>query len=146
MEPSISQIDPGRLKHLEMLQAVITRMASNSFLVKGWSLTLFSAILVAGAKESSSVLWIAIVPVVSFWILDGFFLRQERLYRGLYDHIRSQPLDSPTDFSMSTHETVGVASWPIMIFSKTSFLFHFPLLLVLGIVFYFLTFYSCSCC
>jgi len=34
----------AKLKHLEMIQDVIKRMASNSFLLKGWSLTLVVAL------------------------------------------------------------------------------------------------------
>jgi len=30
-------------KHLELIQGVITRMAGNSFLIRGWSVTLVSA-------------------------------------------------------------------------------------------------------
>jgi len=33
-----------KLKHLEMLQGVINRMANNSFLLKGWSVVLISAL------------------------------------------------------------------------------------------------------
>jgi len=29
----------NKIKHLEMLQNVIARMASNSFIIKGWSVT-----------------------------------------------------------------------------------------------------------
>ena len=34
-----------KIKHLEMIQAVIVRMGNNSFLLKGWSVTLISAYL-----------------------------------------------------------------------------------------------------
>ncbi|MEN9503463.1 MAG: hypothetical protein RI964_2748 [Pseudomonadota bacterium] len=45
-QPAVAvAMHPDRLKHLEMLQQVITRMASNSFLIKGWSITLISALL-----------------------------------------------------------------------------------------------------
>jgi hypothetical protein len=35
-------------KHLELIQAVISRMAGNSFLLKGWSVTLAAALLALG--------------------------------------------------------------------------------------------------
>lgn len=38
MSATVNSIDAGRLKHLEMLQQTIVRMANNSFLVKGWSI------------------------------------------------------------------------------------------------------------
>ena len=36
-----------KLKYLEMIQEIIKRMASNSFLLKGWSVTFASAIIEA---------------------------------------------------------------------------------------------------
>lgn len=130
------QINTGRLKHLEMLQQVISRMASNSFLVKGWSVTLLSAILVLTTKDKVYVLgWVAVIPVAVFWLLDGFFLRQERLFRKLYDRYRSQPQDTPTDFNMDTSIVSNeVDPWGKVTFSKTLRMFHGGLAIVLGIV------------
>lgn len=135
-QQNVPQINAGRLKHLEMLQQVIARMASNSFLVKGWSVTLLSAILVLTAKDKVYVLgWIAVIPVAAFWLLDGFFLRQERLFRRLYDRYRSQPQDTPTDFSMDTSLVSNeVESWSKVTCSKTLRIFHGGLVVVLGIV------------
>ena len=135
-QPNAPQINTGRLKHLEMLQQIITRMASNSFLVKGWSVTLLSAILVLTARDKVyAIAWIALVPIAAFWLLDGFFLRQERLFRKLYDRYRGQPQDTPTDFSMDTvivaHEVGG---WGKVTASKTLLIFHGGLAVVLGIV------------
>lgn len=38
-------MEEARLEHLKMIQTVITRMAQNSFLLKGWSVTLVSAMI-----------------------------------------------------------------------------------------------------
>jgi hypothetical protein len=126
-------IDSGRLKHLEIVQQVITRMAGNSFFLKGWSVTLLSAILAIAVKDSlNRMIWIAFVPVSMFWILDGYFLRQERLYRKLWDHVRAQNQEIATDFSMDTSEIAPqVASWLRVSFSKTLLIFHGTLLVVL---------------
>lgn len=85
-QPS-TDMHPQRLKHLEMLQQIISRMANNSFLIKGWSLTLISAILTfsTATKDITQsnmyfVLLIALLPALAFWYLDAYFLRQERLY------------------------------------------------------------------
>ena len=34
-----------KLKHLELVQSVINRMASNSFMLKGWAVTLVAGIV-----------------------------------------------------------------------------------------------------
>lgn len=123
-------INSGRLKHLEMLQQVITRMANNSFLVKGWSITLISALLALATKDKIQLMaYVAILPWLAFWMLDGFFLHQERLFRRLFDHYRVQPQDMATDFSMDTRlkdvkDKPTVQSWPRVMFSKTLLIFH----------------------
>ena len=91
----------SKLEHLKMLQAVITRMAGNSFQVKTWCITLTSALLALSAKDARFMVFVAYLPVLMFWWLDAFFLRQERLYRELYDHVRTSDKDE-SDFSMKT--------------------------------------------
>jgi hypothetical protein len=65
-------------------------MASNSFMMKGWSITLVVATLLL--KGSKYQVPIALIPLFSFWVLDAYFLRQERLYRKLYEWIISNRL------------------------------------------------------
>lgn len=80
----------NKLKHLEFIQGVINRLASNSFHMKGWSVVLVAAILVLLAREGRlDAAFIAFGPALVFWGLDGYFLWQERLYRALYDHVRT---------------------------------------------------------
>ena len=43
----------NKRKHLEFIQSVIARMNSNSFLIKGWSITLVSALFALAAKDSN---------------------------------------------------------------------------------------------
>jgi hypothetical protein len=126
-------IDAGRLKHLEMIQQVISRMASNSFLVKGWSVTLLSVILAIAVKnEIKAMAWVALLPCIMFWALDGYFLRQERLFRKLWDRCREQSQENSTDFNMNTSVVDGeFASWLAASFSKTLFIFHGVLMLIL---------------
>ena len=78
-----------KFRHLQFIQGVINRLASNSFQMKGWSVVLVAAVLVLLARQSRlDASFIAAVPVVVFWGLDGYFLWQERLFRALYDHVR----------------------------------------------------------
>jgi hypothetical protein len=81
--------EDGR-KHLEFTQQVIARMANNSFSLKAWSVTLLAAIFALAAdKANTTTLWVAVLPLFVFWILDAYFLGQERLYRALYNKIRT---------------------------------------------------------
>src|SRR5262245_20865773 len=114
----------NKIKHLEMIQLIINRMANNSFLVKAWCVTLVAAILTLSAKDSDKrFIAVAYYPVLMFWILDGYFLHQERLFRKLYDYVRNQPEES-VDFSMDTKSFRKVVTWAGAFFSKTSLLFY----------------------
>ena len=80
------------IKHLEITQGVINRLANNSFLIKGWSMAILAAAMLFLARvESVNSVYLTLsfaIPVISFWILDGYFLWQERLFRGIYNDIR----------------------------------------------------------
>lgn len=76
-------------KHLDFIQQVISRMASNEFLLKGWSVTLVTAVLAAAASTRGPIVaWTATLPTLVFWSLDAYFLFLERCYRNLYDEVR----------------------------------------------------------
>jgi hypothetical protein len=115
----------NKIKHLEMIQNVVTRMAGNSFLLKGWSVTLVSALIaLSAAGTDRRFMLIAFFPSIMFWILDGYFLRQERLFRKLYDNVR-QSTETSVDFSMNTAPFARDVSPLIgVIFSQTLILFY----------------------
>lgn len=129
-------IDAGRLKHLEIIQQVITRMASNSFLLKGWSVTLLAAILAIAVKDKIyTMILIGYLPCIMFWMLDGYFLRQEKLFRKLWDLRRVENHELSTDFNMDTSIVAKeVTSWFRVCFSKTLIIFHGTLLVLLSLI------------
>lgn len=72
-------------KHLDHLQGVITRHNSNSFVIKGWTITIVTAIFaLAGTWKEPILAIIALVPILVFWILDSFYLANERCFVSLY--------------------------------------------------------------
>lgn len=74
------------LKEIEIIQNIINRMASNSFIIKGWAITLVVATLLLKGTEKYQVC-IAFIPLLAFWFLDAYFLWQERMYRKLYEWV-----------------------------------------------------------
>ena len=115
------------VKHLEMTQAVINRLGRNSFLLKSWSMTILVAAMVLIARENLQNQYFVLVlllPVVGFWILDGYFLWQEQLFRQVYEEVRQQ---SDTDFKMDIgkHRDKPKCSWISAIFSVTLIIFYF---------------------
>ncbi|VEN73730.1 conserved membrane hypothetical protein [Candidatus Desulfarcum epimagneticum] len=111
--------------HLDMIQAVVNRLAHCSFLLKGWSVILASALFALGARGHNPVFAaLAGFPALAFWGLDGYFLRQERLFRKLYDHVRLLN-EADVDFSMDVSGLQSqVDPWLRVAFSKTLSAFH----------------------
>lgn len=81
-------MDEQKVKHLEMIQSIITRMNQNSFMLKGWMITIVSALLAIYAdKGNIAYLLVAIFPILVIWFLDAYYLQQERKFRGIYNDI-----------------------------------------------------------
>ena len=122
-------------KHLEFIQGVINRMGQNSFLIKGWTITLVSALFALAAKDSNiKFVIVAYFPTIVFWILDGYFLYQERIFRKLYDTTRIQEM---VDYSLNTKEVDnGLTDWINAIFSKTILLLYGTMLTTIIIIMY----------
>ena len=111
--------------HLEMIQGVVNRLSHNSFLLKGWSVVLVSAMFALAAKDNQLFfVYLTYFPTISFWCLDGYFLHQERLFRKIYDRVRKLPKNK-IDFSMNTEVVKSeVAPWHKTTLSKTLVLFY----------------------
>jgi len=76
------------IKHLEFIQNAITRMNTNSFQIKQWTITLVSAMLaISVSTKNDYFILAAIFPAIMFWFLDAFYLTQERKFRGLYNDV-----------------------------------------------------------
>lgn len=76
-------MSPEEIKHLEFIQNVITRMNTNSFQIKGWSIVIASALLAVYASNQNNYFFLAAVfPTLVFWFLDAYYLSQERKFRG----------------------------------------------------------------
>lgn len=79
-------------KEIDLIQNVINRMANNSFLLKGWLVSLVVVVLALTkdtivATELSYFNLILLLPVVVFWYLDASFLHREKCYRKLYEWV-----------------------------------------------------------
>ena len=134
-------------KELDLIQGVITRMASNSFEVKKWLIGILTALIVFDKTEllggNQNLAWILFLPILSFWYLDAFFLKTEKLYREMYKWVvmyRNQTGNYLYDLNSMTRVTPGYQK-PVplkqdriidVMFSKTILPFYlFPFLFVL---------------
>jgi signal transduction histidine kinase len=136
-----------KAKHLEMIQSVIERMGNNSFLIKGWNITLVSAIFVIAFQDKDKIIafW-TLFPAIIFWLLDGFYLWQERLLRCLYDHVRKLN-EKKIDFSMDTSQVRDIKirgrknTWINAVLSRTLFPFHGGMVIAIAVVALIFTFF-----
>lgn len=91
---------------LEQIQNVIDRQASNSFRIKGWTVTLVVAVLLFRSKDV--YLLVAFIPLIGFWYLDAYYLRQEKLFRKLYDKRRTEDTETRAElFDMNLAQVDG---------------------------------------
>jgi len=122
-----------KIEHLKMIQGIVNRLANCSFLLKGWSVVIVSALFALASKDSHTLfILVALLPAIAFWVLDGYFLWQERLYRKLYDAIRKMPDSDETDFSMNISPFFSeVDSWQKVIISKTLLIYHGAILITI---------------
>ena len=120
----------NKRKHLEFIQGVITRMAGNLFFLRGWTITLLVALLALFMKgiDSEHMIYL-LVLIFIFWILDGYFLSQERLLRALYNHVRKLE-EEKIDFSMDTNAFKKYKENTLVysMFSPTLLVFYVPLI------------------
>ena len=126
------------IKHLEIIQGVINRLANNSFLIKSWSMTIISAAILFISRNqnySEYIILSFLIPVLGFWILDGYFLWQERIFRGIYNDVRTQ---ESTDFEMSISSQTKKIKWIKAVFSKTLNIFYLIEISFIGITFFIL--------
>lgn len=129
------------IKHLEFIQNVINRMSSNSFLLKGWTVTIVTALFALAAQNTNpDFAYLAFIPIITFWILDAYYLRQERLFRALYNDIRideENVIQSERPFTMDTKPFEKVVEcWLRVMFSRTISFFYAAVIATVGIVIY----------
>lgn len=125
-----------RIKHLEFIQNIVNRMAANSFILKGWSVTIISGIMVLSLTNSMhSFIYLALIPAFIFWGLDAYYLRQERLFRALYDYVRKNNSKKLEPFSLDTNLIKEkVDSWFCTLFSKNPIALHLTITIIILII------------
>lgn len=121
-----------QIKHIEIIQSVVTRCNTNSFQIKGWCITVVSALLALYAStDTISMISIAILPILFFWFLDSFYLQTERRYTGLYNDVISNDVNVPLfNMSIEKYEDGKYSYWDTFM-SGTIWGFYVPLLFII---------------
>lgn len=89
----INDIEKIYIEEIKVIQDIIKRMANNSFLLKGWAVTVvvITIALKLDVKNNTQP-WLAIIPLIAFWYLDAYYLQQEKLFRELHNWVRENRL------------------------------------------------------
>ena len=122
----------AKLKHLEIIQGVINRMASNSFVFKGWSITIIAGITAFAAKDTNKkLIVVSMIASVLFWGVDSYYLMLERSFRNLYKKVAKKD-PNKIDFLMDI-EGKGFTDWARMLF-RPVLIYFYGFVLVLQIM------------
>jgi len=78
------------------VQNIARRMATNSLIIKGWTVVVVGIILLLSSTEYQAL--IAVFALLVFWYLDAYFLQQKKMYRALYKEIVENKLNIGDDF------------------------------------------------
>lgn len=125
----------NKRKHLEFIQNIITRMNMNSFMIKGWAVTLVAALFALAAKDSNRMyVLIVYLPIPLFWIMDGFYLSKERQFCDKYKEVAAVD-ENAVNFLMDIKKfDIGRNTWINVIFSSTLSPFYVSLFVISLIV------------
>lgn len=137
----------SKIKHLEFIQNVITRMNTNSFMIKGWAITIVSAIFVIYVStQNVYFILVCVLPIILFWFLDAYYLTQERLFRCLYKKaIEEGSTIIEFDMKIPTEcKNVSKNKYLCVFFSKTIWPLYFSILIIVLIVFFGLKMFNCQ--
>lgn len=138
-------------KELDLIQDVIKRMANNSFQVKAWLIGILTGLIAIKSDQlfggavatmtlgKGSVLGLnllLLLPIFTFWYLDAFFLRTERLYIQIYNWViknRTTSTEHLYDLNPRRFDGNVDSIYKIML-SKTLLPFYaLPLVFVVGL-------------
>ena len=139
----------NKIKHLEMIENIIERMAKNCFQLKTWTMTLVVLIGGLASKDTErKFILITFIPIIVFWLLDTYYLRLERQFRILYKTV-TEKCDDEIDFSMDLSQLQNMSIsdskkiCPLNCFlSTTEIVFYLPITVTLGIIIYILNIFG----
>ena len=132
----MKEFDEAAIAHMSMIQGIVTRLETNSFTLKALAMTLAAAVLAFfGSIEKPN--WIyplaGCLPVIVFWLMDAQYLRLGRLFRRLYNAVRTGNIED--SFSMDYRPFIKDEQSTLRIaFSWSVIWFYLFILIVLATV------------
>lgn len=130
--------DENVVAYLQMVQNNIDRMATSSALFKGFAATIVAGISALSFSEINNLILImSFVPVLSFMLLDLYYLNLERRYRYLYEEIRTSKNNSLFCLSLKkldkNERKNAKVRWYQLLSSPSYYLFY-PVLIIISVI------------
>jgi hypothetical protein len=126
--PQQEPLTDDQRKHLDFIQAAIARMFSSSSASKSWGFTM--AMVAFGFSTTRATPFVAVLGLIAvcfFGLLDSYYLREERLFRKLYDDARKGAVEV---YSMNRNTYLPQCPRRTVILSWSIIGFYGPLALV----------------
>ncbi len=100
----MANYDTQDLQYLQMMQENIVRMAGNSANAKTWIVTIVTGFFAFGCSIKDLDWWLllTIIPIMTFWYIDAYYLRLERALRN-----REQEYINLINFSEDTDDSLA---------------------------------------
>jgi hypothetical protein len=90
-----------RISQLEMVQNAIARIAGYGATIKNWCITVATGVCGFSITiQRPALVWLALLPILTFAIMDAQYLRVERQFRNTFDRIRLENWDAPPSFDI----------------------------------------------
>jgi hypothetical protein len=112
-----------RVKHLEMLQSLITRMAGYGASFKSYCITVSTAVIgFSFTLHRPAIAALALLPVIAFGVADAQYLRVERRFRAVFNLVRAESWDAMPSFDINLESAPkqsflsAITSWSIVWF------------------------------
>lgn len=130
-----ARMGPTRLKYLGIIQSVVTRMAANEFTTRKWSVALGSALIgwTVSRNAYPKHALVAAIPSSCFWLLDAYYLSQERCFRYIFERECAISTE-PARLSLVT--SWGLLDWIRAVAAPAVWLVHLPVIAIAAVVGY----------
>ena len=129
-------------KEIDLIQNCINRMTKNSFMLKGWTISLVAVVLALTAdKLNPFFLFCSVfIPILCFWYLDALFLQAEKMYREMYNWVleerKKDNLEYQYDLNPIRFKKCVESHFHVMFSQTLSIFYGIPLLVVLIVIIY----------
>lgn len=85
---AIMALTEEKRQHMEFVHSTINRLSTNSIQLKAITITLTAGLLaVYSSSPKIFLIYLCIPQVFFFWLVDSYYLQQERKFRGVYNDV-----------------------------------------------------------